>query len=344
MKKILFFLLVLFVSANAYAAKIELKSGLSVEGEIVEQTNRYVKINFEGVDLKFYFDEIDTVDGEVPNVQDYPEEETKLEVFPQEEEDYSEIFEKSREKSAESYGVSKKLTSLFEKTEEIEISDEASDEPILEEAPDASATQLPQEDDFDDLDPASKIERRIQQDLSQMKQFLKDKKIPFVGFIVDFFGDRVRARAKSDPAYARKILEAKSFKERAENDESAQSAKIFSLKSNKSGSIIPFIFGAIFVFFTIICWWIICNKAGYPGWSQLIPIYGQYVQCKIAGKPGWWLLLFFVPYVSIIFYFIIMIGIAKNFGKGAFFGLGLIFLPFIFGPILAFDGSEYALR
>ncbi|WP_278321357.1 DUF5684 domain-containing protein [Lacrimispora amygdalina] len=32
---------------------------------------------------------------------------------------------------------------------------------------------------------------------------------------------------------------------------------------------------------------------------------------------------------------------ANSFGKGKMFGLGLIFLPFIFYPILAFGSSKY---
>ncbi|MDP8265858.1 MAG: DUF5684 domain-containing protein [Candidatus Aceula meridiana] len=106
-------------------------------------------------------------------------------------------------------------------------------------------------------------------------------------------------------------------------------------------AIVKFVFGLIFVLLILVSTWKVCNKAGYPGWSQLVPFYGVYVQCKIAGKPGWWLLLFFVPIVSIIVAFAVYIGIARNFGKGVGFGLGLIFLPFIFWPILAFDNSQY---
>ncbi len=34
-------------------------------------------------------------------------------------------------------------------------------------------------------------------------------------------------------------------------------------------------------------------------------------------------------------------GVATNFGKGAGFTLGLIFLPYIFYPILGFGGAVY---
>lgn len=97
---------------------------------------------------------------------------------------------------------------------------------------------------------------------------------------------------------------------------------------------------AIFVLM-IICMWIIFSKAGQPGWASIIPIYNLYVMCKIAGKPGWWLLLLFIPLVGIVIGIILVIAIAQNFGKGAGFGIGMLFLPVIFYPILAFGSAQY---
>ncbi len=62
---------------------------------------------------------------------------------------------------------------------------------------------------------------------------------------------------------------------------------------------------------------------------------------KVAGKPGWWLVLYFVPIVNIVIEILIALGIARNFGKGTGFGAGIIFLPFIFIPILAFGSATY---
>jgi hypothetical protein len=62
---------------------------------------------------------------------------------------------------------------------------------------------------------------------------------------------------------------------------------------------------------------------------------------KIAGKPGWWLILFFVPVVGIVIAILMAVGIAANFGKGVGFALGLLFLGFIFCPILAFGDAQY---
>ena len=87
--------------------------------------------------------------------------------------------------------------------------------------------------------------------------------------------------------------------------------------------------------------WKVFSKADQPGWACIVPFYNLYVMLQIAGKPGWWLLLFFVPVVNFIVAILALIAMAKAFGKGGGFVVGMIFLPFIFWPILAFDDSTY---
>jgi hypothetical protein len=87
--------------------------------------------------------------------------------------------------------------------------------------------------------------------------------------------------------------------------------------------------------------WKVFTKAGQPGWACLIPIYNLYVLCKIAGRPGWWLLLMLIPIVNFIILIILCIDIAKSFGNGVGFGLGLAILGFIFWPILGFGSAQY---
>lgn len=87
--------------------------------------------------------------------------------------------------------------------------------------------------------------------------------------------------------------------------------------------------------------WKVFTKAGKPGWAILIPIYNTIVMIEIAKRPIWWILLLFIPVVHIIVGIIIIIDIAKAFGKGAGFAMGLVFLPFIFYPILGFGDSKY---
>lgn len=87
--------------------------------------------------------------------------------------------------------------------------------------------------------------------------------------------------------------------------------------------------------------WKIFTKAGKPGWACLIPIYNAYVLLQIAGKPGWWLVMFFIPIANIVFGIMAMIALAKCFGKGGGFVVGLILLPIVFYPMLAFGDAQY---
>jgi uncharacterized protein DUF5684 len=93
--------------------------------------------------------------------------------------------------------------------------------------------------------------------------------------------------------------------------------------------------------FMIATMWKVNEKGGKPGWAAVVPIYNEVVLLQLAGKSGWWVLLYLIPLVNIIIYFIARIDLAKSFGRGAGFGLGLIFLPVIFFPILAWDDPEY---
>lgn len=93
--------------------------------------------------------------------------------------------------------------------------------------------------------------------------------------------------------------------------------------------------------FVLIGAWKVFTKAGQPGWAILIPIYNIYVMCKISGKPGWWVIMFFIPVISLIFAILLCLGLAERFGKGAGFGIGLVFLSPIFIPILGFGSAQY---
>ena len=95
------------------------------------------------------------------------------------------------------------------------------------------------------------------------------------------------------------------------------------------------------VLVVIIGMWKVFTKAGKPGWAILIPIYNTIVMIEIAKRPIWWIILLFIPLVGAVVGIIITLDIAKAFGKGVGFGLGLIFLPFIFYPILGFGDSKY---
>jgi hypothetical protein len=87
--------------------------------------------------------------------------------------------------------------------------------------------------------------------------------------------------------------------------------------------------------------WRIFEKAGRQGWEALIPIYSAYVLTKIIDKPGYWVLLMCIPYIGLIWAIWSTNLLSKKFGKDVGFTIGLIFLPFIFYPILAWGDAQY---
>ena len=101
------------------------------------------------------------------------------------------------------------------------------------------------------------------------------------------------------------------------------------------------IFQLILMALIVVGLWKLFVKAGQPGWAAIIPLYNTIVMIQIAGKPIWWIILLFIPIVSLVISVLIAIGLAKNFGRGAGTAVGLVFLPFIFMLILAFGSAEY---
>jgi uncharacterized membrane protein YhaH (DUF805 family) len=101
------------------------------------------------------------------------------------------------------------------------------------------------------------------------------------------------------------------------------------------------IFWLAFTILIIVACWKIFTKAGQPGWACIIPIYNLFVWCKIVGRPAWWILLMFIPFVNFIVGIVLCIDLAKSFGKGAGFGIGLALLGMIFFPILGFGSAQY---
>ena len=87
--------------------------------------------------------------------------------------------------------------------------------------------------------------------------------------------------------------------------------------------------------------WKIFEKAGHPGWAAIIPFYNIYILLQIVGKPAWWLILMIIPLVNIVVSVIVYIALAKSFGKSTAYGIGLIFLSFIFIPMLGFGDDKY---
>ena len=117
-----------------------------------------------------------------------------------------------------------------------------------------------------------------------------------------------------------------------------------------------FVFAIIISLFAVVGQWKMFKKAGKNGWEALVPIYNQYILCKITGVNPIWIAILFgsvllaaIPVigsivsmlVSIYFPILLAISTAKSFGKDDVWGLGLFFFAPIFYMILGFGASEY---
>lgn len=92
---------------------------------------------------------------------------------------------------------------------------------------------------------------------------------------------------------------------------------------------------------TIAGMWGVFAKAGKPGWAAIIPIYNIIVLLEIVGRPVWWIILLLVPCVNIVIILLVYLDLAKSFGKGAGYGVGLFLLGPIFFPLLGFGDAVY---
>lgn len=92
----------------------------------------------------------------------------------------------------------------------------------------------------------------------------------------------------------------------------------------------------------IVMEWRLLARGGCHGWAVFIPIYNAYCLYKAIFGQGWLFLLNFVPIVNIGFVLVTPFFMAKAYGRNTFFfGLGLLFFPFIFMLILAFGEDLY---
>ena len=100
-------------------------------------------------------------------------------------------------------------------------------------------------------------------------------------------------------------------------------------------------FGLLAGILLLVAGWKILSKAGEPGWKAIIPFYNMYSMVKIADSSGWKFLLFLIPIVGFIYDIIYSIRLARAFGKGKGFGIGLFLLPNVLSLILGFGNAEY---
>lgn len=82
-------------------------------------------------------------------------------------------------------------------------------------------------------------------------------------------------------------------------------------------------------------------KAGYPGWTILVPFYNFYIWLKIIKKPLWWYIFLLIPFVNVFTILLMIVELLKCFNK---FGLGDqalgVLFPFVYLPYLGFSDKE----
>jgi hypothetical protein len=55
----------------------------------------------------------------------------------------------------------------------------------------------------------------------------------------------------------------------------------------------------------------------------------------------WWIILMLIPIVGFIVWIIVALDLAKSYGRGTGFGIGLIIFPYIWTIILGFGSDTY---
>lgn len=80
------------------------------------------------------------------------------------------------------------------------------------------------------------------------------------------------------------------------------------------------------------------EKAGYAGWKAIVPFYNLYICTKIAGKGTLWFVMLLIPVLNVVIWLLIVIDIARAFGKDGFWaGLWAMVIPFFYLPKIGFD-------
>jgi hypothetical protein len=93
---------------------------------------------------------------------------------------------------------------------------------------------------------------------------------------------------------------------------------------------------SLFLIILVVSMWVIFERAGEPGWAALVPVYNGMVLCRICGYSEVFVILGFIPIGNLIFAICISVALAEAFRRSGWFALGLLLLPFVFYPLLAF--------
>lgn len=106
------------------------------------------------------------------------------------------------------------------------------------------------------------------------------------------------------------------------------------------GAIVSLLY-LVMIVAAIVGMWKVFEKAGQPGWAAIVPIYNLIVLLQIVNKPTWWIVLLLLPLINIVILIIVTIALAEKFGKGGGYAVGMVFLPFVFYPMLGFGDDRF---
>jgi len=101
------------------------------------------------------------------------------------------------------------------------------------------------------------------------------------------------------------------------------------------------LFFAVFYLIWAIPLALVFNKAEKPAWGAFIPIYNLFQLVTLVGRPGWWVILYFIPFVNIVVAIIVYYDLARSFGHGVGFTVGLVLLSWIFLLVLGLNADQY---
>ncbi|MBR3134162.1 MAG: hypothetical protein IKG56_01715 [Clostridia bacterium] len=120
------------------------------------------------------------------------------------------------------------------------------------------------------------------------------------------------------------------------------------------GTALGGILGALLVFYFVVMaiagilaiikyigMWQMFKKANLDGWEALVPGHNLFVEFQLSGIKTYWYFLLLVPIANIVVLCWKDIELAKAYGKGAGFGIGLFLLGPIFTLILGFGKAQY---
>ena len=94
---------------------------------------------------------------------------------------------------------------------------------------------------------------------------------------------------------------------------------------------------ALYIFFCF-CYKRICEKCNVqPGVLIWIPIVQLIPLLQVAALPIWTIILFIIPFVGFVMWIVLWVKICAARGKSGLLVLGIILLPIVFIPYLAFS-------